>query len=648
MIKTEQKLEQGYKERVEQILTLQKQKISSLLCLKDAQSFQVNCKSLLAQIKTDFILIKNESDQLQNKNINQQLLKLLPDAQFRIYQVINQTENLSDIQNLLNNYDEKLEQINQYTETFTKSITQDFDDKIFDFYSLFQECNDKFITQTKITKKYYKQYKQMLNIQLDLIYQQYPIFRETEIIAKQSLLLKKSEVDNLSAQQNQLQQQEQENINIFIQELKERRDNYFSEKLKSQIDNSLFNPAYQKKEQIVINLKLTNFLQFFYSLFFSSQFEQGIKGDNVNDSIWQDIKKAYTDIKENIFELINLKPDHKVREGLAITWCIRIIDNFFLLQILSYIWVFEKDQRVRNLLKNKELIEFQKHLFSQTMDILSGSIKDELKDRMQKLENLQQQMMLDRNQQKREQYQILLKKNYNELDESLDNISEMSEAMNISLILLKDISRDIKQIKVQIDQLQDCIDQIGEDVRKLRGKNYQELLTIRKQKILEQSKLSDIDSVYVQLNTIEYDPATGEKILYEDKETTQLLVDQRDDPKGEVNEFIWEDEIQKKKEKNILAKQLNNQYKISKKTIDKLRRNKKRKKMQCSFQEMLDLAKVKQLEELKNFFGNNKELTQNGFLSLYHYLLQRILSIIYLNRHQNLKIINLIIIKLER
>ncbi|CAD8127673.1 unnamed protein product [Paramecium sonneborni] len=556
LIKTDQKLEQGYKERAAQILTLQKQKISSLQCFKDDQSFQVNCKSLLAQIKNDFLIIKSESDKLSNKSLNQQLLKLLTDTQFRIYQIINQTENISEIQNIIKNYDEKLEQINKYTDPLTKNISQDLDDKNFDFYVQFQESNDKFITQTKITKKYYKQYKQLLNLQLDLIFQQYPIFRDIETTKKQNL-----QDDKLSMQQNQLQDQEQQSISIFIQEFKDRRDNFFSEKLKSQISNSLFNPVYQKKEQIVINLKLTNFLSFFYSMFFSSQFEQFIKGDNVNDSIWQDIKNAYKDIKENIFDLIKLKPDHKVREGLVYN-LIRLQHGVqeqqitsFSCKFLSYIWVFEKDQRVRNLLKNKELIEFQKQLFSQTLDNLSGSIKDELKERMQKLENLQQQIKLEGNQQKREQYQILLKKSYDELDESLDNISEMSEAMNISLIFLKDISRDIKQIKVQIDHLQDSIDQVGDDIRKLRGKTYQELLAIRKQKILAQSKLADVDSVYVQLNTIEYDPVNGEKILYEEKESTQLLVDQWDDPKGEVNEFIWEDEIQKEREKNNLAKQ---------------------------------------------------------------------------------------------
>ncbi|CAD8128507.1 unnamed protein product [Paramecium sonneborni] len=373
MMKAEKKLDQGYKERVTQILTLQKQKISSLLCLKDDQTFQINCKSLLAQIENDFILIINESDQLQNKNINQQLLKLLTDAQFRIYQVINQTENISEIETLLNDYNEKLEQINKYAETLTKNISQDFEDKNFDFYALFQECNDQFITQTKKTKNYYKQFKKMLKLKLDLILQQSSIFRKIETTKKQIL-----QDDKLQGQQNQPQEQEQQNISIFIQEFKDRRDNYFSEKLKSQISNSLFNSAYQKKEQIIINLKLTNFLYFFYSLFFSSQFEQVIKGDNVNDSIWQDIKNAYKDIKENIFDLIKLKPDHKVREGLVFN-LIRLQNSVqeqqitsFTCKILSYIWVFEKDQRVRNLLKNKELIEFQKQLFSQTLDIQNG------------------------------------------------------------------------------------------------------------------------------------------------------------------------------------------------------------------------------------------------------------------------------------
>ncbi|CAK74524.1 unnamed protein product (macronuclear) [Paramecium tetraurelia] len=243
-----------------------------------------------------------------------------------------------------------------------------------------------------------------------------------------------------------------------------------------------------------------------------------------------------------------LSNDYKIRECLAFN-LIKLQQGIkedkmveFSSKLIQYLWVFEKDQRVRNLLKNKELIEMQKLFFSQDIKSTSEQIKQEIKLRINSIESISQEIRLEGNSQIKEQLKQQLKLAYEELEQYNDNITEMSEKMDISLIFLKDISKDVKQIKSQIDNLQESLNQVGDDIRKLKGKRYDELLEIRKQKILLQSRLAEVDSVYVQLKTIEYDPVTGQSIKSKDGVTiTNLMSEQWNDFTGEVNEFIWDE-----------------------------------------------------------------------------------------------------------
>ncbi|CAD8113161.1 unnamed protein product [Paramecium sonneborni] len=516
----QQKIETGeemYLQTIAAILIQQQLKISQLtnqnVNESDIQSFQLQCKSILVQIKSDFIFIKKECNKLQNNFITREILEFLAEVQFRILQILNQTEDRSNLFQLLKEYEQKYDKLKEQEKSYAQNHkqTQDFEEISENFQSQHLRNKDKFLTDIKETKKYYKQYENLLILQIDLLQQN--VNRE---------------------QENRLQQ------------LNMRRNNFFSEKVKAQIRQLIdgFLELNQLK-QIDIFLKLPDFLSFYYSLS-NNEYLHGLKGDKINDSILQEIKNAYKDNKEKLLDSIDLKPDHKVREGLVYN-LIKLQQsiqeqqiNSFSTKQIQYMWVFEKDQRVRNLLKNKELIEIQKQLFSQDQDNLSNSIQDELKQRMERLENLQQQIKLEGNQQKREQLQTQLKLNYDELDISLDNISEMSETMNISLLFLRDISKDIKSMKNSIDNLQQSLNQVGDDIRKLRGKSYKELLDIRKEKILLQSKIAEVDSVYVQLMTIEYDPVSGQSIKTNDNiETSFLMADRWDDFTGEINEFIW-------------------------------------------------------------------------------------------------------------
>ncbi|CAD8113818.1 unnamed protein product [Paramecium primaurelia] len=528
-----QKLDQ--QQIVIDILTQQIQKIQSLidgnLKESDQQSIEINLKGLLAQMESDFNLIKSEFQKFKNNNNHPLLLTLLTNAQFRILQILNQNENVQILQEILEDYQNNLNAIKQNTQIsiqdFQKGEGQN--EKSFSLFNKQLDNNHLLIRNIKEVKKYYKYYEKLLMFQIELILRK-----------DQQKIDEEQQIGQQSDQQNQ------------IEKLKEKREQYFNKKVKDSIEKLIKSfDAQGNTASPVINLKFTNYLKFFVSL---TNFEEnkGLKIDKTYFSIWQNIKNTYKNAKEQFLDLVDLKYDYKVREGLVYN-LIRLQQvnqeqkiKAFCQKHLQYFWVFEKDQRVRNLLKNKELVEIQKQLFTQDIDNLADSIKDELKSRMQKLDNLQQEIKLEGNFQKREELQVQLKKTYQELDESLDNISEMSEAMDISLLFLKSISMDVKQIKASIDNLQHSLNQVGDDIRKLRGKRYDELLEIRKQKVLLQSKLTEIDSVYIQLTTIEYNPITGEIIKFQDNVIeTKLMSEQYNDFQGEVNEFIWDQNSQK-------------------------------------------------------------------------------------------------------
>ncbi|CAK64563.1 unnamed protein product (macronuclear) [Paramecium tetraurelia] len=217
-------------------------------------------------------------------------------------------------------------------------------------------------------------------------------------------------------------------------------------------------------------------------------------------------------------------------------------------EYIKRIWMIEKDESVRALLKNKEMIEMQKILFSHDLKTLSASIKDEMNQRLKEMDEIEQAIRFESNQSNRITLQKQLTSQYEEFEEFLDNISEMSQQLDITLIFLKELQKNVKQIKKKIDDLQESINEIGNDVRKLRGKKYEELLQIRKEKVLQQAYILELDSVYIPLKTQEVNPVTGQvQNTISGSQFSELLVEDvkqnnKEEREGEVNQFIYEEE----------------------------------------------------------------------------------------------------------
>ncbi|CAD8058767.1 unnamed protein product [Paramecium sonneborni] len=218
-------------------------------------------------------------------------------------------------------------------------------------------------------------------------------------------------------------------------------------------------------------------------------------------------------------------------------------------EYIKRLWLIEKDESVRALLKNKEIVEMQKLLFSPDLKSFSNSIKEEMNQKLKQMEEFEQKIRFEGNLSNKERLQQQLTIQYEEFEEFLANITEMSQQLDISLIFLKEIQKNIKQLKQKIDDLQESLKQIGNDIRKLRGKNYQELLQIRKDKVVTQASIIELDSVYITLKTEEIDPKTGEikKSLQGSDQSDLLIEDIKGNNKdnkseGEVNQFIYDEQ----------------------------------------------------------------------------------------------------------
>ncbi|CAD8193283.1 unnamed protein product [Paramecium pentaurelia] len=470
--------------------------------------FLIQAQSLLHYFQVIFIIFFNQMNEIisisQDIRQKQNVLVVQEKQPNEIQYQDPKQELLEELRKLKINFSTFIQEVEQKIsskkdiEVESKHNVQGFGIDIFENQII---ENQKIIKTIKRTKNYFQSYQKLLLIYLDIYNQK-------------------------------------QNANTLYN-FKEKIKNFhnLNRKYLVELKDSI---EYQNNQQknIDINLTLIQFLTFFEMEIHDDQNENEV-GDEINIALIQEIKDYFNQKKNEVESLIEAK-DYKVRECLVYN-LIRLQNSNLENEIINFssrriqqIWVYEKDQRVRNLLKNKELIEMQRQIFSRDLQTMSDQIKEEIQQKIQDLENLQQQIRLQGNSSEREKLQLQLKQCYQQLDDSIENVSEMSDALNISLIFLKDILTDVKSIKTSIDNLQNNIQDIGNDIRKLRGKKFEELLVMRKQKILQQAQQQKVDSIYVQLQTIERNPLSGEEVA-----GSFLLKESIQDKDGEVNEFIW-------------------------------------------------------------------------------------------------------------
>ncbi|CAD8109796.1 unnamed protein product [Paramecium primaurelia] len=306
----------------------------------------------------------------------------------------------------------------------------------------------------------------------------------------------------------------------------------------------------QNFDQINANILLFNTQTFLDQI--NSNLEQEIMNDKKLSFLLSELKTDL--ISKQGGEIQDLFEDssYKVRESLAYN-LIKIQSivfetpiQEFCSKLLKDLWIFENHDSVRNILKNEEMVKMQKRLFSQDLTTFSNSLKVEMQTRLKSIEQLETLVLIGDNQTEMKKQ---LQQAYDDFETYLDNITDMSQRLDISLVFLKEITKDLKNIKISIEQVLQSVKGLEDDIRKLRGKDFMELLQIRKDKILKQMLEKELDQVHIQINTQEYDPVSGSKKKSIKGKISYLLKSQQNDFDGEINEFLWSD---KDKIKDVL------------------------------------------------------------------------------------------------
>ncbi|CAD8121214.1 unnamed protein product [Paramecium sonneborni] len=278
----------------------------------------------------------------------------------------------------------------------------------------------------------------------------------------------------------------------------------------------------------------------------NNQLEEITLDENLNfmfqhqnlESIEKQNLKILTSFENNSYKVRELlafnliRAQYNVQEGTIQEICSNL---------LKQIWIVEKNPSVRRVLQNEEMIEMQKQIFSKDLSLFSNQLKKDMTNKLKQIEELENQIFKNNNS---EELQTQFQQAYDEFEIFLENLDDMSENLKISMIFLKDISKNLQAIKCKLDQLIKNVSQIGNDVRRLRGKNIYELLQIRKEKVLKQKEENELNQIYIEQRTQEFDPKTGQKVTVEnDQKTPQisfLLKDDQNDYNGEINEFLWD------------------------------------------------------------------------------------------------------------
>ncbi|CAD8122336.1 unnamed protein product [Paramecium sonneborni] len=268
--------------------------------------------------------------------------------------------------------------------------------------------------------------------------------------------------------------------------------------------------------------------------------DQGDFYDKRYISFLRELQKNFQNSEENEILEIFQDSSYKVRESLAFN-LIKLQSvvhedkiQEFCSNLLKQLWMIEKQTSVRKIFKNKEMIEMEKKLFSRNFSTFSNQLKTEMQKRLKKLEQLETLVLLSNNQTETKNQ---LQQASDDFEIYLDNITKMSHKMDISFIFNRNKQRFENNKKINFNQFLQSVKGIEDDVRKLRGKDYFELLLICKDKELK----------FKQQAELEYDPSSGQKIENTNGAVfSDIIKNNHNDFEGEINEFIWKEEEKNK------------------------------------------------------------------------------------------------------
>ncbi|CAD8129842.1 unnamed protein product [Paramecium sonneborni] len=510
---------------IQQNFSIEKWELQSINC----QQYLIECRSLTLIIFTFYRLLQvnnmkkklvqekltklltycqtQQQDNHQNsqnkKNFKDQILKKIKSQKTKLEQIKNKYYSTEANEGEIQEYTNVIQSILQDIEWISKS---DFDQQFKNsFITIFKDTQRKneFLNQAfeiyknnleNLTKKYADQIIQNSQNKTNKVYQ-FTNTQEPENLIKSlsnilqmtkkiRFILKTNQNIHQVMQNDQKKEQTSYNNSQKNSPKEEILTNLQEQiqitqlKLEVNISNSLDQEAEKKLNQfqqcdlyqsylILFNQNINQLNQM------NNQFEEITLDENLSFMFQQ---QNYETIKQQNLGILSIFDNHsyKVREALAFN-LIRtqnIVQEGTIQEIcsnlLKQIWIIEKNPSVRKVLQNKDMIEMQKQLFSKDLSLFSNQLKKEMTNKLNQIEELENQIFKNDNS---KELQIQFQQAYDEFEIFLDNLSDMSQKLEISMIFLKDISKNLQTIKYQLDQLIKNVSDIGNDVRRLREKN---------------------------------------------------------------------------------------------------------------------------------------------------------------------------------
>ncbi|CAD8199852.1 unnamed protein product [Paramecium octaurelia] len=338
------------------------------------------------------------------------------------------------------------------------------------------------------------------------------------------LLLNSQKIDDQNVQINEMQREVMQTFKA-MHYIKFNKD---LEEMKN-LEETLFTTNEQKIKNDIIQ----GAIEAIYN--FDDHIDQSFEVEiELDPFIWQSQQQiqqmSNTDKNNNQ----NGSQDYKIRECLAfnIIKIQQIIQeepiNKFSQNIISQLWIHEKDERVKRVLKNKEMIELQRRLFSKDITTISETLKQTIQSKFDIINMTEQEIQMEIDPKKKGQLQKKMLILNQELDEYVEGVNEMSSKMDLNFVFLKEIQKQLHLIKEKIQNIQNSINQLSVDLSRLRGKRYDELLEIRKQRVLLAREQEELNEIYIPLNTMIIDPITGQDIKASDlqQEINDFLLNQ--------------------------------------------------------------------------------------------------------------------------
>ncbi|CAD8198801.1 unnamed protein product [Paramecium octaurelia] len=169
--------------------------------------------------------------------------------------------------------------------------------------------------------------------------------------------------------------------------------------------------------------------------------------------------------------------------------------------------------------KIQELETFQKKDWQTQHDRIAGKMQEMLS----RIDELQEQISHEANLNKRDLYLKELDETTEQLNQQIENISEMGQQLRLLTDFVNHIRKGLIRVEGKINEMKEQLKSIEENL---------------KWKVLKDAALKNAKTIYIPLETKEIDHK-GEK--KEDKLSILINLEQINDTQGEVNEFLLEE-----------------------------------------------------------------------------------------------------------